>query len=148
MHINLIHKFSREFDKTTKSQNIDELNDKMQLYFNGKYYGETIIEYLIGIICVHPNYDPFFKVRRPLYTEDKTVTIHGLEIHIYKSFGIDIKLRFEDFIQSGSEDGLKMVANEILTTVKNMKYPAKVKSFDKDKFYQDLNLFFEEEGLV
>ena len=56
MHINLIHKFSREFDKTTKSQNIDELNDKMQLYFNDKYYGETIIEYLIGIICVHPNY--------------------------------------------------------------------------------------------
>lgn len=61
MEVSLIEKFSIELDKTTKSIEFRELTVKLETYFKDKNYGDDIYSYLIGIICVHPNYDQFLR---------------------------------------------------------------------------------------
>lgn len=46
------------------------------------------------------------------------------------------------------KDGLKMIATLILESVKNIKYPRKIRDFDKERFYGDLKAFFELEKIV
>ncbi len=150
MEVSLNQFFSVELDSTTKSPEVTELIFKIRDYFKNKSYGDDICSYLIGVICVHPNYDQFFKVGRPKYVEDRTVVYEKIlgPTHIYKTFSFDIKLNFEEFISSNTEDGLKMIAGSIMETVRTLKYPKKIKDFDKEKFYEDLRLFFEKEKIL
>lgn len=148
MKIKLAKTFSKDFDKTTKDSDVEELEIALQLFFYEKNYGHSIVDYLIGIICVHPNFDPFFKPKRPSYVENKNINLEGFDVSIYKTFSLDIKLNFEDYYKSDKENGLKMIANEIITTVKYLKYPAKIKDFDKEIFFQDLSLFFKNKRLI
>ncbi len=150
MEVSLIQKFSVELDSTTKRAEFRELVVKLEAYFNAKSYGDDICSYLIGVVCVHPNYDQFFKIGRPKYVEDRTVVYEKIlgPTHIYKSFSFNIKLDFEEFISSNTEDGLKMIAGSIMETVRTLKYPKKIKDFDKEKFYEDLRLFFEKEKIL
>lgn len=150
MKVTIHETISVEFDKTTKGVEFRKLDAKLETYFKNKSYGEDICTYLIGVISVHPNYDQFFKIRRPFYVEDKTVTLDKIlgPVRIYKSFSFNIKLDFEEFISSNTEDGLKMIAGSIMETVKTLKYPKKIKDFDKERFYEDLRLFFEKEKIL
>ncbi|WP_418893596.1 hypothetical protein [Limibacterium fermenti] len=148
MKIQLAKTFSKEFDKTTKDSDIEELEIKLQSSLEKNDYGHSVVDYLIGIICVHPNFDPFFKPKRPSYVENKNIKLEGFDVNIYKTFSLDIKLNFEDFFKSDKENGLKMVANEIITTIRDLKYPAKIKDFDREQFFHDLNCFFEQENLI
>ncbi|WP_036909394.1 hypothetical protein, partial [Hoylesella timonensis] len=59
-----------------------------------------------------------------------------------------IKLDFEEFINSNTEEGQKMIARSIMERVRNLKYPAKIKDFDKERFLKDLTLFFEQQRLI
>ena len=150
MEVSLIQKFSVELDSTTKRAEFRELVVKLEAYFNAKSYGDDICSYLIGVVCVHPNYDQFFKIGRPKYVEDRTVVYEKIlgPTHIYKSFSFNIKLNFEEFFSSNTEDGLKMIAGSIMEMVRTLKYPKKIKDFDKEKFYEDLRLFFEKEKIL
>ena len=86
-------------------------------------------------------------IKRPRYTEDKRVMLDRAlgEVHFYKTLGVDVKLDFATFIKSDKEGGLKMVADAIIDRLNTMKYPAKVKEFDKERFLNDLKNFFQEE---
>lgn len=148
MKIEIAKTFSKDFDKTTKDSDVEELEIKLQLFFDEKNYGLSIVDYLIGIICVHPNFDPFFKPKGPSYIENKNIKLEGFDVNIYKTFSLDIKLNFEDYFKSDKESGLKMIADKIITTIRDLKYPAKIKDFDKEKFFRDLSLFFKNEGLI
>lgn len=150
MEVSLIEMFSGEFDTTTKVLELRDLDDKLKSYFNSRNYGNDICSYLIGVICVHPKFDSFFKIGRPQYIEEKTVTYERIlgPTHIYKSFSFRIKLDYPSFIKSNTKDGLKMIATLILESVKNIKYPRKIRDFDKERFYGDLKAFFELEKIV
>jgi D-xylulose kinase len=147
MKVVLIPTLPSEFDKVTKSPELIELGERMEEYFKMRQYGDAILEYFIGIVCVHPKYDSIFTIKRPRYTEDKRVMLDRAlgEVHFYKTLGVDVKLDFATFIKSDKEGGLKMVADPIIDRLNTKKYPAKVKEFDKERFLNDLKNFFQEE---
>lgn len=43
-----------------------ELSDALQSYFLEKLYGDGLETIVIGIICVHPKFDFFFKNRKKI----------------------------------------------------------------------------------
>lgn len=150
MEIALVNTFSVDFDRTTKNIETVELDKKLKNYLIDKEYGESIHTYLIGIICVHPKFDGFFPARKPVYVEDKMITLEkGLgEIHVCKSLTFSIKIDYTKYYFNNTEEGLRIIANAILETIRDLKYPTKIKDFDKERFYNDLLLFFNEEGLI
>lgn len=145
MKVVLIPTLPSEFDKVTKSPELIELGERMEEYFKMRQYGDAILEYFIGIVCVHPKYDSIFTIKRSRYTEDKRVMLDRAlgEVHFYKTWGVDVKLDFATFIKSDKEGGLKMVADAIIDRLNTMKYPAKVKEFDKERFLNDLKKSFK-----
>ena len=147
MNIALVPTLSSELDKTSKSSELIELGERMERYFETRQYGDAILKYFIDIVCVHPKYDSIFTIKRPRYTEDKCVILDKAlgEVCFHKTLGVDVKLDFATFIKSDKEGGLKMVADAIIDRLNTMKYPAKVKEFDKERFLNDLKKFFQEE---
>jgi hypothetical protein len=139
---------SIEFKKTTKNGEVKELSDKLEIFFKPRDYGSSIQSYIIGVIYVHPNFDPFFKVEKPSYTEEENAIFHGVEVHVYKSFVFNIKLDFHAFLQSTKEEGLKMIAGEIMKTLSGIKYPKKVADFNGAAFYKDIEDFFKNLDLI
>jgi hypothetical protein len=149
MKFALTQTMSVEVHSTTKGQEMTELSNKMKNYFKPLNYGESIEEYLIGVICIHPGFDPFFKIHKPSYIENKKTKVEGIDMHIYKSFGFDIKLNFQSFISTEKEEErLKMIAAEIMKTLYNLKYPKKVTDFNKDAFLEDIKSFFKQMNLI
>ena len=106
---------------------------------------EMLFQNILQAQCVHPKYDSIFTIKRPRYTEDKRVMLDRAlgEVHFYKTLGVDVKLDFATFIKSDKEGGLKMVADPIIDRLNTMKYPAKVKEFDKERFLNDLKKSFK-----
>lgn len=148
MEIVLPKVLSGEFKKTTKTIEIAELEKKLVSFVNSRFYGEDIAEYAIHIICVHPKYDPFFKVGKPFYVKNKDVIVEGIAVTIYKRFDVKIKLDFEEYYKSNEEEGLKIIGTAILSTLKNIVYPKAIKDFNKNAFYEDIYTFFCEMDML
>jgi len=148
MKVGFVSNSSIEFKKTTKIVEVKELSDKFEMFFKPRDYGSSIQSYIIGVIYVHPNFDPFNTIKKPKYTEDKMEIHDGIGAHIYKSFGFDIKLNFLSFLNSTKDEGLKMVANEIMKTLSEIKYPKKVTDFNGIAFHKDIEYFFRELNLI
>lgn len=141
---------SGEFHATSKNYEITDLDNKLEVYFRKRNYGDVIKKYVITIMCVHPKYDDFFKEMRPKYTEDKWIKcVAPYEpARIYRLLDFSLKLDFETFINSNTEEGLKIIAAAIIDKVSTMKYPAKTKGFDKEAFLEDLKRFFKRQMLI
>ena len=139
---------SIEFKQTTKNIEVKELSNELEIFFKPRDYGSSIQSYIIGVIYVHPNFDPFFKPQKPEYTEDEKAIFHGVEVHVEKTFGFGIKLDFNTFLNSTKEDGLKMIASEIMKALSGIKYPKKVTDFDGAAFHKDVECFFRDLNLI
>ncbi|GHT79815.1 hypothetical protein AGMMS50262_23870 [Bacteroidia bacterium] len=131
-----------------KREEIREFSNRMEAYFKNKTYGESIETYAIGMNCVSPEFASFFKAEKPSYTEDKNVIVYGIKAHLYKSFGFCLVLNYNDFKKSSTGDGLKIMASEIMKALSEIKYPKKIKDFDQEIFYQDMEQFFKEQNLI
>jgi len=133
-----------------KSRCLIDFSDEMKRYFLKKNYGNDLSEIVIGIICVSPNFEQFFKPRRPKYTKDKKhIKSEGFEYDIEKCLSYDIKLDFETCKNGTEEECRKFLAREILqslTVLDVMKN--KIKDFDTLQFRTDLESYFKERSLV
>lgn len=99
---------SVEFQKTTKLADINELDLRMEEFFLDKSYSDNVSEYFIGLICVSPGFDEFFKPRHPKYYNDKILKARGLpgpeDIHLKKRFSCELKLNYATFFSSNKEE--------------------------------------------
>jgi hypothetical protein len=147
MNVGLIYSFTKDVS-TLEGNERREISNQMKNYFKDKIYGKSIEEYIIGINCVSPEFASFFKAKRPFYTEDKDVIVYGNKIHIHKSFSLTIVLNYNDITNRSIEEGIKLMASEIIKALSEIKYPKKIKDFDQKRFYQDMELFFKEQNLI
>lgn len=100
---------------------------------------------LVGLIVVEPVYDDFSKPRRPRYTEHKeTMAFGSIPIVIYKTLEVEIKLNYEQVLAAEDEELKKIVASEVLNTLRSLKMPKKVTDFDKDRFVADIDGLFHQ----
>mgnify|MGYP003295629965 CR=1 FL=1 len=112
-------------------------------------YGESIKKFLIGLICVGPQYDSLAKPRRPKYTEYKEAMFDGWDpFTIEKTFECEIKLDYAKVLEATEEEVKKIVAQSIMDYLRKLKMPKKVTDFDKEKFIADLETYFRKEHLI
>ncbi len=90
---------------------ITQLSDDIENYFKLKNYGNGLKSIIIGVICVSPNFENFFKVRKPVYTKGKK---EFRDEDFAYTIEYNFKLNFSEFQNSSEEECKKIVAKEIL----------------------------------
>lgn len=123
-----------------KVRNVKSVFDELEHWINStifqKDYGKDLQEIYIGWICVSPEFDQFFKPRKPRYYSEKQMSVDGHNYFLNKALELEIKL---DFVTVGSSN---------LTEVYNIIYKALIEalrgSINADKKIQD----FDSEQLI
>lgn len=106
----------------------------------------------IRLICLSPKFSQFFQAHRPKYYEDKTLKYRGSvtpEVRMYKCLTADFVVDFEGYFKSATkEECLKYLALSFIDFLKNLKYPGKLKKFEKEKLLQAVRDIFIENSII
>lgn len=125
-------------------KSIQDLSEKLEFFFKDKSYGNDISSIYIGISCVDPKFDKFFKPRKPMYTsEKKTYMKEGINFEIEKTLEYDIKINYEQYKTLDEKLLKKEIALNILDSIRDLteiKRIAKLE-FDFKQFSNELDDF-------
>ncbi|CDB96348.1 putative uncharacterized protein [Bacteroides sp. CAG:443] len=106
----------------------------------------------IRLICLSPKFSKFFQAHRPKYYEDKTLKYRGSvtpEVRMYKCLTVDFVVDFEGYFKlTTKEECLKYLALSFIDFLKNLKYPGKLKKFEKEKLLQAVRDIFIENTII
>ena len=106
----------------------------------------------IRLICLSPKFSQFFQTHRPKYYEDKTLKYRGSvtpEVRMYKCLTADFVVDFEGYFKlTTKEECLKYLAISFIDFFKNLKYPGKLKKFEKEKLLQAVKDIFIENAII
>ena len=106
----------------------------------------------ITLVCLSPQFSTFYKVQRPKYYEDKTLRIRGSvtpEVRMYKFLLLDFVVDFETYFKlTNKEECLKFLAISFVDLLKTLKYPGKLKKFEKEIFLQTVRDIFIENSII
>ncbi len=113
-------------------------------------YGEDVTELYIGIICVLPQFEVFFKPRKPRYDRDEKVyEKEGVKYKLHKTLQYEIRLNYEIFKDASEIEAKKILLQEIFQSLKALdKMKGKLKDFNTTKFKEDLERYFMEKKLM
>ncbi|WP_422004396.1 Imm44 family immunity protein [Roseivirga pacifica] len=124
---------------------IVSLSDKLENYFADKSYGSSVKEFLIGVICVRPEFDFFFSPRKPRYIESVIERRSGMELKVYKSYSYEIKLDYQSFTNIPIAQFQIALFKEILDSFHHLdRLPKKIREFDKERLKADFIAFLEQ----
>ncbi|WP_264536249.1 hypothetical protein [Flavobacterium sp. N1736] len=148
MKLALAQYISAEIKKETRF--LIDFSDNMEKSFIKKIYGNDLMEIVIGIICVSPIFEQFFKPKPPKYTKEKKhIKSEGFEYEIEKCLEYSIKLDFETFRNSSEIEAKKYLSEEILKSLEIIEaMKSKIKDFDLINFKKDLENYFKEKDLI
>ena len=117
-----------------------------------EFKSDLIEEMDISFICVSPEFRRFFKPVRPKYYADKTVKSSDpvvQEVRLYKYLSFDFFMDFETYLNAKDEkECLRVLAISFLKVLEELKYPGKVKKFEREKFNQAVKEFFIKENII
>lgn len=123
-------------DLTLKTFEIQSYSDKISDFFKDKQYGDGLKDISIGIICVSPEYEIFFKPRKPNFTKFKEEKIDGLVVVYDHVFECDVCLSYELFKKANTNEVHKIIAKELVNVIDMLKLK-KIENFDIDQFQRD-----------
>lgn len=128
-----------------KSKIIIKLSEELKKYFAERNYGDNVKSYTIGIVCVAPQFEQFFKQKKPIYTKGKkTINPDGIPFTLEDSFEYSVKIDFEAFKSGTEEECYKLLTKEILESITILdEMKGKIKNFNRERFQQDLEDFFK-----
>ena len=121
-------------DICTKGKILTEMANSMKEFFIDKSYGNGLNELYVGIVCVAPQFEFFFKHKQK-YTKSK------------KLIEYDVKLEHASFAQADDINIKKMVANGVINSL-GILTELKVIDFNLEAFKADITSFFTEQGLI
>ena len=106
----------------------------------------------IRLTCVSPKFSQFFRAHRPKYYEDKTLKYRGSvtpEVRMYKCLTADFVVDFEGYFRlMTKEECLNYLALSFLDFLKDLKYPGKLKKFEKEELLQSVRNIFIENSII
>ena len=129
-----------------KSDIIHKLSSKMESFFSSKNYGDGIKSFTIGIVCITPQFEQFFKNTRPKYTKGKQViSPDGISIVLENNFEYGIRLNYDEFIESDEKAAMKILSREIILSFPSLEdIMQNIPHFDFVEFKNDFVTFLEE----
>lgn len=132
-----------------KTQIIHSLFNELEMNFSKKNYGKGLLQIIIEIVCLSPEFEEFFPLRKPKYIELKEYVTEGINIKDEKLFTYSLKIDFILFKNQTIQANKHLLALEILKSLSNLDaLPKKVKDFDKERFKADMEAFFKEQNLL
>ena len=134
-------------DIIAKSKTITNFSNEMNSCFIGKDYGAGLKEIVIGIVCVSPQFEPFFKIGKPVYTKEKVIKKVDIEIEVEKTLEYRMKVDYEDFKNASIEECNKILARSILGSL-DVFEKVKINDFDSQQFKIDLANCFKEMNVI
>lgn len=148
MKLGLAQYTSAEIKKETRF--LIDFSDEMEKFFTQKIYGKDLMEIVIGIICVSPIFEQFFKPILPKYTKNKKhVKSEGFKYEVEKCLEYSIKLDFETFKNFSEIEAKKHLSLEILKSLEIIEtMRTKIKDFDLATFKKDLECYFREKAYM
>ena len=143
---------SREF--SSFSFHSDAINVFKSVLSNGLLgFKSDLMETLsVTLVCLSPQFTTFYKVLRPKYYEDKTLKYRDSvtpEVRMYKCLTADFVVDFEGYFKlTTKEECLKYLALSFIDFLKTLKYPGKLKKFEKEKLLQTVRDIFIENSII
>lgn len=133
-----------------KSMLIQSLSNELEEYFKTKQYGADIKTFTIGVVCISPQFEPFFKEKKPKYIKGiKVINPDGIPFTLEDDFEYDVKIDFESFKNANEEEARKILAGKILLSlIVFEKIKSKIKDFDMNSFKADLEEYFKNHNLI
>ena len=127
--------FSKEFS-FEDGRITHKLAKDLNVAFKDLDYGDRIRKLNINVICVSKGFEPFCVVR-PLKISRKEPML------VY-----ELKLDFESFKNADEEERKRILINEVFKTTKEVLMSKTIKGFEKEKFIEDLESYFKEQGYL
>jgi hypothetical protein len=127
------------------SESINSLSDGIKEFVKNKEYGSSINELFIGVVCVSPKFETFFKPRVPKYTANKKqVHKEGFNYEIERCLEYDIKLDFELFKNATDNERIIIIAEELIKSLRIIdEMKIKIKDFNTGEFRKDIELYLK-----
>jgi hypothetical protein len=149
MNFGLAVNVSVEISK--KAYFIQSLSDDLEVEFKSKIYGKDVKSFTIGILCVSPQFEQFYRKEvKPKYTKGtKVINPDGMHFTLEDSFEYRIKIDYENFKNAEQQEAKKVLAREILRSLvvfDTMR--SKIKDFDLESFKIDLVDYFKRHQLI
>ena len=116
-------------------------------------FNSDLVETLaVTLVCLSPQFTTFYNVSRPKYYEDKTLKIKDPvtpEVRMYKCLTADFVVDFESYFSlTTKEECLNYLALSFLDFLKDLKYPGKLKKFEKEELLQAVRNIFIENSIL
>jgi hypothetical protein len=140
-----------QYTNLTQEQNnwINDLSIELESFFEDKNYGEDLKELYFGLITVKPEFDKFFKKKRPILKNgERTSSVDGTKIKYNNCAEIDCKIEFDEIISLKKDELIEKVCIEILIESKCLTRLSKLKKFDFEKYENELKKFLTEKKYI
>lgn len=144
MYFGIVQSLSVEV--TRHSLIINSLTSYIIEFLSSKNYGDEIAELTVGLICISPQFEQFFKPRSPKYLKGhKSYVKEDVQYDSYNSFEYEVRLDFEAFKNASEQEAKRMIAKGILSSFDVFK---KFKKFDSNQFKSDLENLLRTKGWI
>ena len=105
-----------------------------------EFKSSVIEEMSVRFVCVSPMFSQFYKLIRPKFYEEKIIKTPHLmtpEVRWHKHLVFDFFMDFETYFHAKDEqEGFRVLGISFIKVLETLKYPSKVKKFEKEKFLQ------------
>ncbi|UBM59228.1 hypothetical protein LAG90_00965 [Marinilongibacter aquaticus] len=134
---------------TEQSSALNDLSLDISRFLEQKSYGKDVEELYIGIICVKPEFEPFFKVRKPKYTKEFFSEKLGVPVSGKSILEIDLKIDYNEVKDFDKNEITNYAASEICQLFGNLNnLPKNIHDFEKNRFVDDIISFLSNKGSV
>ncbi len=117
-------------DLLEKSYIVKEVSDNIYSFFEEKNYGKSIQTLTIGILCVSPEFDFFFKPRKKYSKKNKLCEY-------------DIKMEYSIFKNSDQKDSKNIILNQIAKSFFIIDEFNNIMDFDSAQLGRDFDFFLK-----
>jgi hypothetical protein len=122
-----------------RSQWIEAISETLQSHIDDLDFGNSLKALTIAIVCVKPEFDFFFKERKPkYYSGSKKITHDGFTFEVHNLLEYDIKLDFAKFSTLGKVEFQKEISIAIICSLDKIN-DFKLDDFKLDDFKININ---------
>ncbi len=140
-----------QYTNLTQEQNnwINDLSIELKSFFEKRNYGKDLNELYFGLITVKPEFDQFFKKKRPRYRPGERVSnVDGIEIKSNNCAEIDCKIEFSQVSKLKKRELIEKVCEEILTELDCLNRLSKLKNFNFQSYKSDLKKYLIDKNYI
>ncbi|MFD0793580.1 hypothetical protein ACFQZX_08110 [Mucilaginibacter litoreus] len=119
---------------------INSTSIKISEFLEDKSYGQGLETLYVGVVCVNPKFDFFFKERKPKYRKKEIIIQDGRPYELINCLTYDIKL---DYVQVIHFTKSEFIKNLFLKLINSLEYldSINIVDFNKNLFKTDLIKF-------